>query len=641
MAAEKNGTPYCPKSSWKPWQTSSWYLVPLITISSAVAAVLEFLAQTSNKSADSTLLLTEWLVWYTGSSEYSQQTLQVSFAQTPQACKQGILTFTKVTDVSTGAYILWIYFPSIFFVLFAIFWEIVDNEAKRIEPFYQASHHGGAKAGTSIFAEYLDVPSFLSPLQALYWRHWTIVLCSLNMVLLGTVTPILQSQLFQTQTQLVQVGYISDSTGFTPLAKGQTNVPNNAGEITGICWNDPDQLSLYLFENSQDDDPETLTTGLLQNVVYVDPVMCRVQEAVLFAVALSGSIFLYFCRSRQSGMKDPLRGFVLTASLCSIDPKLLESFRNATAHENAEEQLKSMVISLRWKIANEQPEYGFWLVGDEAGHINRPPNRFQRCVRAIKMKARSTKFLSTFFGPLNGMIWSFRLSLVGFCFLWLFCAVYGGLDKDDGSARTWDPISQGGSILQSAPDLIVSAFAKSVWKVAERKTASYWIFHNAHLREQRAWPVMGRDYASLPPGVVTVRALLDHQWVLALITFFSLLLEIAHICFGITVSMAQGQGATINGILTNQWVASGVLIFITVFTPFWWRFLFGGRGYQFGFPVLERDPGNFGMQMTYACQNRQLLGDIRSLAAMDEPDRMARLKNWHYSYSSGNIIFSA
>jgi hypothetical protein len=239
------------------------------------------------------------------------------------------------------------------------------------------------------------------------------------------------------------------------------------------------------------------------------------------------------------------------------------------------------------------------------------------------------------------MIWPFRFSLVGFCFLWLFCAIYGGLDKDDSTAKVMYSTSQGGGILQSAPDFIVSAFAKSVWKLAERKAACYWIFRNAHLREQRAWPVMGRDYASLPPGVVTVRTLLDHQWVLALITFFSLLLEIAHICFGVTVSMAQGQGATINGLLNNQWVASGLLIFITALTPIWWRLLFGDRGYQAGFPVLEQDPGSLGMQMKYACQNRQLLGDIQSLTAMDKPGRIARLKNWRYSYTNDNIIFSA
>lgn len=635
-------------SNWKPWQTSSWYLGSLVVISALVAAILEYLVQKSNRPADSAHLLAQWLAWYTDTTRpESQHSLSFSFTQRPDACKHGVLAFTEVGDIPTGAYVLWIYFPSIFFVIFAIFWEIVDTEAKRVEPFYQASQKGGAKVRNTLFAEYIDLPSFLSPLQALYWRHWAILLCAINAVLLGTVTPILQSQMFQTQSQLLQVGYMTHTGQFTPLTRGYSHFPVDGSSLVGICNNDPNHLSTILWEDTQNNDPTTLTSGLIQNVVYLDPLLCRVQEAVLLAVAVSGAVFLWLCHSRQSGMKDSLRGFAVTASLCSADPKLLGLCRQVAAQSSTgdlEEELKGQTVYLGWKNLHETPYYGFWLI-DDSNRPLRPQSRPQKFTRAFQERLQSVKFLSTFFGPVQHLKWTFRVGLFGFFILGLFTLLYGAIDKPTavGEARFHDqpgsdPSKQGGSLIQSAPDLIISAFTKSIWKLAEKKTASYWIFRKAHLGRRKAWPVMARDYSSMPMGYVTVRAALDGQFILAFITFLSFLLEIAHICFGITASMFQGSGWTVNGILANQWIAAGVLVFICVSAPIWWRILLGGRGFPARFPKFSRDPGSLGMQIIFACESEQLLSELRPLARLDDSMRREYLEGFEYIYSNDKLL---
>lgn len=640
VQGEKNDSSRTP-SNWKPWQTSLWYLGSLVVVSALIAAILEYLVQKSNKPADSSHLLTQWLEWYTNSSQPAQDIPRVAFTQGPNACKHGVLAFTEVSALPTGAYILWVYFPSIFFVLFGILWEIVDSEAKRIEPFYQASRKGGSKAKNTLFAKYIDLPSFLSPLQALYWRHWAIVLCAIDAMLLGTVTPVLQSQMFQTQSQLLQVGHVGNAGRFTPLERGQRHSPVVASSLTGICNNDLGWLS------AAGTDPTKLASGVVQDVVFLDPLLCRIQEAVLLAVAVSGAVFLWLCHSRNSGMKDSLRGFAVTASLCSADPKLLGLCRQVAAQSSTgdlEDELKEQVVYLGWENLYETPYYGFWLI-DKPNGPPRPQSRLQRFGRTLSERIQSVKFLSTFFGPVQRLKWTFRVGLFGFAILGIFTLLFGTIDKPTAVQEASfykqpvsDPGQPGGSLVQSAPDLIVSAFTKSIWKLAEKKVTSYWIFRKAHLERRNAWPVMGRDYSSMPVGYITVRALLDGQFILAFITFLSLLLEIAHICFGVTASMYQGSGWTVNGILANEWIAAGILMFIFVSAPTWYRTLLGGRGFRVKFPPLTRDPGSLGMHIIYACQSEQLLGELRPLARLDESMRREYLEGFEYEYSNGNLV---
>jgi hypothetical protein len=121
-----------------------------------------------------------------------------------------------------------------------VLWETIDTEIKRVEPFYQASRPQGSPAKHSIFAEHISLPPFLPPIQAFRWRQWTVFFCSISLVLIGTVSPVLQSQLFNTQTTLLQVGYFDPSylgefRAFTHL--NSSAFPGDAdAPVTGVVW---------------------------------------------------------------------------------------------------------------------------------------------------------------------------------------------------------------------------------------------------------------------------------------------------------------------------------------------------------------------------------------------------------------------
>ena len=116
----------------------------------------------------------------------------------------------------------WLYLPSLLAVFHALFWQVVDDEVKRIEPFYQLSRPAGAPAARTIFASYISVPPVLAPLQALRWRQLAVFLSSMTYVLVGFVTPILQAQMFQLQPQVIRVGYFPrDKDRFEPLSRDE------------------------------------------------------------------------------------------------------------------------------------------------------------------------------------------------------------------------------------------------------------------------------------------------------------------------------------------------------------------------------------------------------------------------------------
>ncbi|KAJ5988214.1 hypothetical protein N7481_003424 [Penicillium waksmanii] len=227
----------------------------------------------------------------------------------------GFSGFIRPSDMATGAYFLCLYFPSILAILYAICWQTIDSEIKRIELFYQTSRTGGALARSTIFSEYISLPSFLSPFQAMRWCQWAVVLSSWIYTLVGTVTPVLQAQMFQVQTQLMQVGYMTtvDDFGTRPPEDYWSPITvessgDDWGNLTAILWTDPahdegfQRLDVVWQPNS------VYTDGLIENVIYLQPAITRSQESVLILVAILAVILAVLLRRRQTGMVSPHRG---------------------------------------------------------------------------------------------------------------------------------------------------------------------------------------------------------------------------------------------------------------------------------------------------------------------------------------------
>ncbi|KAI9704019.1 MAG: hypothetical protein M1820_005640 [Bogoriella megaspora] len=145
---------------WKPFSIHWAYIVSLILMALAGAAIQEWLCQRSQHLAKQ------------GS---------------------GIISFGQIQNLSTGVYFLWKYMPVIVVVVYGFLWQISDFEVKRLEPFYQLSRRNGATAAESLSMNYLTFFPYFIPFKAFKYRQWTVFYSSTASLLAANLIPVLQS----------------------------------------------------------------------------------------------------------------------------------------------------------------------------------------------------------------------------------------------------------------------------------------------------------------------------------------------------------------------------------------------------------------------------------------------------------------
>lgn len=524
--------------------------------------------------------------------------------------KQGCFALASADEASnpTSYYTLWLLLPSIVAVLYAMMWEIIDNEVKRIEPFYQVSSQAnGAKAAMTIFGQYISLPCFFSPFQALHWRQWTVVLSSSIYVLVGVVTPVLQTQMFQVQLHAIQVLYLdSDSGKWLPITKGKSG-PRPMEEdmmFTGkFQESSPSFDSTGLYSTRPTDEALTRIT------VFLDPTVTRAQEAVLLTVAIFGALLVWKLWRRPSGLPCSLKGLGVIASLASADPRFLEGLSRSFENDSdgtlrLSQRYEDFNLQLSWKVAVDGPVYGFsWINLPDASRL---PTRPKDKIKAGK-------------GQLGRVVVIRRAALLAIKLIpmVLVLTVYlgSGESEEDWAAapgKTDKQVAAENTIL-SVWVLVISALGKSVWKVVEHEASAVTPFRMLLLTPRSAWPVLARDYASLPPVMNSIIALWDRQYLLGVITIASLLLEGSLICLGALASMSQGREYIPDHfrrtLLTAFFLTCAAVLLI---------FCAGVTIYRV-WPDFQSDVSALGVQLSYCCHSQQLLNDMKPLAGLKTP----------------------
>lgn len=153
---------YYPQANWKPLSMRWPYLTALTAISITLAAVQEYLYQTSNSK------------------------LQL-------IPKQGLYTFLTPEDITTWDYFSFKYLPTILAVVYGILWQFTDFEVKRLEAYYQLSKDGGALAAESINVDYVTLINFLRPFRAFRYKHWAVAVSSIATLFAVSLVPTLQA----------------------------------------------------------------------------------------------------------------------------------------------------------------------------------------------------------------------------------------------------------------------------------------------------------------------------------------------------------------------------------------------------------------------------------------------------------------
>ncbi|KAI9868228.1 MAG: hypothetical protein M1813_006973 [Trichoglossum hirsutum] len=625
-----------PTYNWKPWQLSPTFLIPLIVIAAGLAATLEALAQLGNKPYEASQARSELLHWYcNGSTNCLPSASDIPFYNVSES-KKGLLTFVTPSSIPAFSTFLWLYFPTIFAVLYAIFWQLVNDEVKRIEPFYQVSRAAGAPAASTIFAGYFSVPPFLVPLQALRWGQIAVFLSSFTYVMVGFVTPVLQSQLFQLQTQLFQVGYVDPySRRFEAFNRdGSGYLQKNAdGPIIGVFLDD---LAHIIWRDMAD----LLNQGVMRNVVYVDPLFARIQEAVLLAAVVSGSLLVWVTLSRPTGLQNSTKGLAAIASLATAHKEFLEDISGlveSQPEDDKERELGGKIVHLGWRSATHGSQYGLWF--DPAANTGKHIKKRQWSRGFKSLMARLVRLFVGNYPRHYLLLYAvLRLSVIGNLFFIAMILVTGGTEKESSTQDKALEVTIRGSrsdIVSSVITLTIAAAVKTLWVVVEEQTTTLAPFRSLHREPRKAWPLLAREYASISPILRTFRAFQDRQYILGLVTTISLLLELGLICFGITASMTQGQAYNADGIWIVHWIAFTVSIAIIVFVAATIQVLFGG------FPYLKRNPDTIGARLSYVCRSARLLEDVRPVSTMSDSEREAYLQQLSGLYGFGQIRYQS
>ena len=146
--------------NWKPFTMSRPFILLLIIMSLALAAIQEWLCQLSIRR---------------------------------EVQKRGILSFDHVTDVPLWSFFCWKYLPTLIFVIYGVMWQIMDFEVKRLEPYYQLSRPSGSTAAESLNLDHLSLWSYLVPFKAFKLRQWAVFCSAVGNLLTTSVCPSLQN----------------------------------------------------------------------------------------------------------------------------------------------------------------------------------------------------------------------------------------------------------------------------------------------------------------------------------------------------------------------------------------------------------------------------------------------------------------
>ncbi|KXX78334.1 hypothetical protein MMYC01_205452 [Madurella mycetomatis] len=429
---------------------------------------------------------------------------------------------------------------------------------------------------------------------------------------------------------MIQVGYFPRlSDRFEPLTK-QGFAFEHQDDDSPIMGRFTDEMASFV------DLAELQNEGIPRIMVYVDPTFARAQEAILWAATISGPLLLWVTMRRQSGLRSDMKGLTALASVASAHPAFLDGIAAMVTNgesEEVERVLKKTFVHLGWGQVNMQGN------PDPPEHTKPMPTwtawlEVPKKLGAMLQKLALGSSAGTHYQILR---YSIGLSQPGNLVLIILILIIGGTEKPlnnpGGSFReTVQSANQTNGILLAALELVVVSIVKTLWVVAEEQTIVLTPYRSLHTHGPRkAWPLLGRDYAAIVPGLRTFRAFQDGQFLLGCVASISLLLEVCLFCFAITASMSQGTAYNSDTIWTVHWISFTIcainFIFIAATNRIWLS----------RYPYLERNPDTIAAKLTYVCRSTRLLEDLRPAAFMTEEERKVHLQGIKGKYALGQV----
>ncbi len=188
----------------RPWARSQLYMLAIAVQSAALIALLRFLWHQSSLPdpdpahqkggmasqgtfSDASDPLDSWFSRDVNSAAPRNGLLSSYF----DARLDGLWSQKNFTiRISPGAFWCVTYLPTLSLLIYGRLWRFLDSAIKRAMPIALLKRSHGCKAGSSLFLCYHNFWTPLALGQALYHRHWPVVVSSLGMLLSAYAVPI-------------------------------------------------------------------------------------------------------------------------------------------------------------------------------------------------------------------------------------------------------------------------------------------------------------------------------------------------------------------------------------------------------------------------------------------------------------------
>jgi hypothetical protein len=364
-------------------------------------------------------------------------------------------------------------------------------------------------------------------------------------------TPVLQALIFQSQLQVLEIGFIhhanASSIGeqFRPVNANYTfadflsNVDKNTRmHLIGKCIKNDTVVYNY------DMNLTTYQSGALYQYMYVDSSVNTTQRIILSLVSLLGSILLWRLRCRRSGMRAPYADVATLAALATADPTFMRHLSNlmdlnpdrARAWKN---YLVKQTVHLgsihshgyRSSTRASRTKYGFYF-----GPSNEEPPRISRS-GALQEPGENT-------------LLQIAIIIIGAPLLLIFIVTGINFHKYDALASQGIS-SLGGTDVGSLVCVALLAIWKDIWKVIEKNIVNfaftgYWrtkrqgiSSSGCRLPFSPSLTKLGRGYVRIPAFWLTVRTLCDTDITLFAVALISICWEVVIVVLVHNVNVHQ------------------------------------------------------------------------------------------------------
>ncbi|KAI5859708.1 hypothetical protein GGS23DRAFT_266900 [Durotheca rogersii] len=407
-----------------------------------------------------------------------------------KSAREPLIQFQRATDMGAGYYFVFKFLPTIVAVTYGVLWQGTDFEVRRLEAFYQLSREGGARAAESLNVDYVTLFSFARPLRALRRGHHAVAVSAVATLLAVSLVPTLSAAAFVLE---------------------------------------PDRATRLVHPD-------------VEKIIVVSPLLSRLLSATFVVAAALGCVLSYQLGSRRSGLLSDVRGIAGLASM-AVASHIMMDFKDTDVARPGEihRRLRDRRYALRNSslvpvdadpdavpspsaFANQFGNGVDFGDGDaKNGNINTAASEDDKTGTEDNGDAHSSKNPHPLMLRPEGCV-PFIVGVfafLGFIPVFLFTPARAVTDR-----VPW----------------VVTALAvciKLAWgglEMAVRLLEPYYILSRRHAPPR----TLTLDYTAMPFAVVAARALVNRHWMVFLVGWGTVLVEVLTI-FVTSLTTVEGQ----------------------------------------------------------------------------------------------------